>query len=188
MRHLLFTVFATAVIVVPAAVLADTSLNQPPAQMDAGFQYMQQAHAKVQQLQAQARVAALNALSPAHRNLLAQIAGQLTVSANPDVNAAARTIDNALTQTEGRNILGISSALQTQSQQVMEAARQQMMAANPQAMPQGGPVKRSANMMYHGSETTDPGMLLLQMSMGVVQPAMGTFMVKFAGPAPHSGP
>jgi hypothetical protein len=185
MRRLLLVLFASAIIV-PVGALADPTVNQPPPpQMDAGFQYMQQAHAQVQQLQAKARLTALNALSPAHRALLAEVAGQLAIAPNPDVNAAARTIDSALTQTEGRNIASISSSLQTQSQQVMEAARQQMMAANPQGMPQGGPVTRSANMVYHGSETTDPGMLLLQMSMGVVQPAMGTFMMRFAGPAPH---
>lgn len=185
MKHAIWAAFAIATLITPLGALAEPTVNQPPPQMDAGFQYMQQAHAKVQQLQAQARLAALNSLSPSHRNLLAQVAGQLAISANPNVNTAARTIDNALTQTEGRNILSISSSFQTQSQQVMEAARQQMMAANPQAMQQGGPVARPANVMWYGSETTDPGMLLLQMSMGVVQPSMGTFMFRSTAPAPR---
>jgi hypothetical protein len=184
MRNALPLIIVIGALIVTTDALADTSVNQPPPQMDAGFQYMQQAHVKVEQLQAQARVAALNTLSPAHRNLLAQVAGQLAISANPDVNAAVRTIDNALTAAEGRAIVGISTSLQIQSQQVMEAARQQMLAANPHGMPQGA-VMRSGNMMYRASETTDPGLLLLQMSMGVVQPA-GTFMVRFAGPA-HQG-
>ena len=51
------------------------------------------------------RAAMLRALTNAHRNLLATIAGQLATSANPDVDGAARRLDSVLTAAEKQSIL-----------------------------------------------------------------------------------
>ncbi|HXW50641.1 MAG TPA: hypothetical protein VEJ41_01520 [Candidatus Acidoferrales bacterium] len=178
-------ILAIALSTLPCIALADQYGNATPSpQMRAAFSVMQQAHAKMEQLHAQARLAALNSLTPAHRALLAQVVGQLAIAANPDVNAAARSIDNALSQNEGRSILNISSSLESQSRQIMEAARQQMMAANPngQAGPggPGGPAGPGGPWMGgHGfhqgmqgpqNSTPDPGMILLLMSTHALHP------------------
>jgi len=181
-------ILAIAISTLPCIALADQDGNATPSpQMRAAFSVMEQARAKMEQLHAQARLAALNSLTPAHRALLAQVVGQLAIAANPDVSAAARSLDNVLSQNEGRSILNISSSLESQSRQIMEAARQQMMAANPNGQagpggpggPGGPPGPGGPWMGAHGfhegmqgpqNTTPDPGMILLLMSTHALQP------------------
>lgn len=182
MKSFRFAILAIAIILAPIGALADsTSYGTPSPQMRAAFSAMEQAHAKVEQLHSQARLAALNALSSSQRTLLAQVVGQLAIASNPDTNAAARTIDNSLSQAQGRTIVNISSSLETQSRQIMDAAHQQMMAANPQGAMQGPPGTGGPGMggpwmgMHHEGmssreQSTDPGMLLLLMSMHAIEP------------------
>jgi hypothetical protein len=185
MKSISLAVLAAAIVVLPAIGLADTSpFATPSPQMRQAFQYMEQAHAKVDQLHAQARLAMLNALSPAHRTLLAQVVGQLAISPSPNVNQAARTLDGSLSQGEGRTILSISQSLENQSRQIMEAAHQQMMAAMPPPGPPGpaGPAMAAGqaaarpglrhNMFYvsHAEQSKDPGAILLSMSAHVLEP------------------
>ncbi len=185
MKSFRFAILAIAMILMPIGALADaTSDATPSPQMRAAFAAMEQAHAKVEQLHSQARLAALNVLNASQRTLLAQVVGQLAISSNPDVNAAARTIDNSLSQSQGRTIANISSSVETQSRQIMDAAHQQMMAANPQGPMPGPPGMGGPGMgggwtgMHHeglmGSheQSTDPGMLLLLMSLHAIQPPM----------------
>jgi hypothetical protein len=175
MKSLVRAVFATALMLVPATAFADqNSYPAPSAQMRQAFQYMEQAHAKVDQLHAQARLAILNSLSLAHRNLLAQVVGQLAISSSPNLSAAARTIDVSLSQAEGRSILNISQSLEAQSRQIMDAARQQIEAANSSA-PQGAPGvggPREHHMMFYEAhpQSTDPGTILLLMSLHGLEP------------------
>jgi hypothetical protein len=175
MKNLAPAVFAIALILGPASVLADqNSFQAPSAQMRQAFQYMEQAHMKVDQLHAQARLATLSSLSLAHRTLLAQVVGQLAISSNPNLDAAARTIDASLSQAEGRAILNISQSLEAQSRQIMDAARQQMMAATPsgpQGSPEmGGPREHHMMMYQTHPQSTDPGTILLLMSLHGLEP------------------
>lgn len=178
MKRFRFAVLAIAMTLAPIGALADsTSYGTPSPQMHAAFAAMEQAHAKVGQLHSQARLAVLNALNSSQRTLLAQVVGQLAISSNPDINAAARTIDNSLNQAQGRTIVNISSSLDTQSRQIMDAAHQQMMAANPQGPMQGPPGMgghwggmRQDGMSGSHEHSTDPGMLLLTMSLHAVAP------------------
>lgn len=183
MKNVPFAVLAIALMVAPTSAFADSNSSATPSpQMQAAFQYMEQAHAKVEQLHSQARLAALNALSPAHRTLLAQVVGQLAIAPNPDINAAAHTIDNSLSQAEGRSIVNISSSLETQSRQIMDAAHQQMMRANPQGEPGPGgpgmggrPMDQPYMTMHHegmegSAQSNDPGMILLLMSTHAFAP------------------
>jgi len=127
---------------------------------------MEQAHAKVEQLHSQARLAMLNALSPAQRATLAQIVGQLAISPNPDPTAAAKQIDASLTPAQAKTILSISTSLHQQARQLMEAARKQMMGAMPA---RGGPEHPQFFMksIHPGGEQweTDAGMTLLMTAM-----------------------
>lgn len=176
MKRFIFAILAVALLSVPAAVLADD--NGPPAptpQMQAAFQNLEQAHARVEQLHSQARLAMLNTLSLAHRTLLAQIVGQLAISPNPDVNAAARTLDAALSQSEGRSILSIASSLESQSRQIMDAAHQQLMNAGPpmgsaSGQGMGHPMFVHREIGGPEKQVTDPGLLLLGMSVHGIEP------------------
>jgi hypothetical protein len=181
MKQLTAAIMAIALSTLPCIALADQNgYSTPSPQMHAAFSAMEQAHAKVEQLHAQARLLALNALTPAHRALLAQVVGQLAISANPDVNGAARSIDKALTQNEGRAIVNISASLESQSRQIMDAARQQMMAANPggpgQSGPGGGWMGGPGAHAFHQDTSgpqgasTDPGMILLLMTTHPLMP------------------
>jgi hypothetical protein len=198
MNKLLVALVTVAAISLPIAAFADgnvfysTSGATPSPQMRAAFQNMEQAREREEQLHSQARAAMLNALSPAHKTLLAQVFGQLAISPNPDINAAARVLDASLSQAEGRSILAISASLESQTRQIMEAAHeqfmaaaQQAMAANPQASsavngppPVGGPPNGRPVMIGDEAHThwmkrtapTDPGAILLLSSLHSLEP------------------
>ena len=168
MKHLIVpALLAAALTAAPALSKADET-TAPPTPSPAMLQIMEQTHARMDQLHSQARLAMLNSLTPAQRNLLAQTVGQLAIAANPDPAAAARTLDASLTQTEGRAIINISASLEQQTRQLMETAHQQMMSA----MPAGAPAHGFwGNHVYRvqkvpGSEPwrTDPGTILLGMA------------------------
>lgn len=166
MKNLLPAIVAAAMCVSPLAVRADQPGGPPlPPPDPAAFQAFEQAHAKVEQLHAQARQAMLNTLSPAQRATLAQTVGQLAIAANPDVAAAAKQIDASLTPAQAKTILGISTSLHQQARQLMEAAHKQMMSA----MPPGGPEHAQFVMksIHPGSELweSDAGMVLLMTAM-----------------------
>jgi hypothetical protein len=84
---------------------------------------MGQVRAQLDQVRAQARSTALNALTPASRTLLSQVVGQLAVAATPDVNAAAKQLDAELTPREAKAILDAQNTLLTQTQAIIEKAR-----------------------------------------------------------------
>jgi len=198
MNKLLFALFTIGAMSLPAGALADgnvfysTSGGTPSPQMRAAFQNMEQAREHVEQLHAQARAAMLSALTPAHRNLLAQVFGQLAISPSPDLNAAARVLDASLSQGEGRSVVAISSSLESQTRQIMEAAHQQFMAAAQQSMaanaqgssavngppPMGGPPNGRPVMIGDEVHThwmnktppTDPGAILLLSSLHSLEP------------------
>lgn len=124
-----FTTLGLILALSPAAAIAQTASPDAVPPPHPSFAQMEQVHAQMQQLHQQARAQMLAALSPAHRALLANVVGQLAISPNPDRAAAARAIDAALTQTEGRSVLSIATAERTQSHSLMESARQQFEAS-----------------------------------------------------------
>ncbi len=87
----------------------------------------------------------LSALTPAHRTLLANVAGQLAVAATPDFRAAAQQLETALSPAEKQAILAADSTARTQMRSLMEKARAQMpsppagASAMPARPPFGGP-------------------------------------------------
>ena len=154
------------------AVAQSTSVTSPDTALPhPNFAAMQQMHAQMKQIHLQARQQILAALSPAHRALLANIAGQLAIAPNPDREAAARALDAALSPNEARAVLGIESSARTQSDSLMEAARAQFeatltpdqraeMAQRMSAHEQGEP------RMQRTQHTPDAGRTLLELATG----------------------
>ncbi len=100
-----------------AALTAAPAAAQHPGPMtshmsSAQMQQMRQMH---QQLRAQL----LNDLTPAHKALLAQVAGRLATSTNPDYDAAAARLDAALSPAEKTHILSAASAMRAKVQSMM---------------------------------------------------------------------
>src|SRR5215467_2150812 len=140
MRNLAMTALIAASLFTPLGALADNTPPPPPGQGLPGFGAFQQVHEQVDKARTQARTTMLNALSPQHRNLLAQVVGGLAVSQTPDINAAAKTLDNELSPGESKAIVDASNALDQQIKKIMEAAR-----------PECGPPEGTAgNRMYVG--------------------------------------
>ncbi len=162
MKHFVPAVIAATLIALPCLAWADQN-DAPPAPPPAAFQLMEQTRTKVDQLNAQARLSMLATLSSAQRTLLAQVVGQLATAQTPDTAGAAKTLDANLSPAQAKNILSISSSLDDQVHQVMDASRKQMEAAMPNASaPHGQWGMRS--MRDGGTQDTDPGMILLAMS------------------------
>src|SRR5215831_11866990 len=127
MRNLIPAIFAVAVISLPlGAVAGDAPAPMPPmpppppgmgmafdfdgqnltpAQQQQIHQIMDQTHQQMQQLMSQARSRVLGSITPAHRQLLAQIVGNLAISPNPDWDAAAKQLNAALSPSESQAVL-----------------------------------------------------------------------------------
>jgi hypothetical protein len=75
----------------------------PPRWSDHGP--MRQVRGQLENIRQQERDKVLAALTPAHRQLLANVAGQMAVSQSPDPRAAAAQLDAALTPGEKDTIL-----------------------------------------------------------------------------------
>jgi hypothetical protein len=170
MKNFVPAALCAAVIFTPLTALADASPPAPPPGPPGGpFQQIRQ---QVDAARGQARTTMLNALSAQHRSLLAQVVGNLAVAQTPDVNAAAKTLDGALSPGESKAILDASNALDQQIKGIMDAARAQ----------NGGP-SEGGNRMYvgQGQSTPDAGMILLRTAVPPMGPSM---MMRMGGPPP----
>jgi len=87
---------------------------------------MRQMYQQMSQIRTQARTQMLNALTPAHRTLLANVAGQLAVAPAPDFRAAAQQLETALSPAEKQAILAADNTARTQMRSLMQQARAQM--------------------------------------------------------------
>jgi hypothetical protein len=163
-----------ALLVIPALALADDGPPPPgPALTTQNTQLhsaMRQARSQMEQMHQQARAQMLGALSAAHRQLLANIAGQLAIAVTPDREAAARQLNAALSPAEQQSIVRIHTNLRAQSKAMMESLRSQFEAANPNGGANGGPEHQNRpmpNMMQRPPQ--DAGHILLGMSeMGMM--------------------
>ena len=176
MRNFALTALTAAALFAPLGALADNTPPPPPDQGPPGLPAFKQVHDQVDKARAQARTTMLNALSAQHRALLAQVVGDLAIAQTPDVNAAAKTLDGALSSAESKAVLDASKALDQQVRQIVESARP------PDAEIEGGAM---GNRMYVGaSQGPSAGMILLSTAL----PPMGQrFMLRFGGPPPPPG-
>jgi hypothetical protein len=177
MKYFLSAALAATVLATAVAARADNPGGPPPPANPAAMTIMEQTHAKMEQLHSQARLAMLNALSPAHRSLLAQIVGQLVIAPTPDLGAAAKTLDASLAPGEASAVLNVSTSFEQQARQIMEASRKQMESAMPEGPPHGAYIMHGMGMQMGGQTQNDPGMVLLSMAGRT----LGTFQF-IAGP------
>ncbi len=115
------------------------------------------------QMHQAARKQVLAALTPAHKQLLATLVGQLAIADAPNVKAAAAQLDAALGASEKQAILAAHSQMAAQ----MKAQRAQMMQAWQSAHPDASPHPMMMNHWQgdmHDKMPTDPGMILLMLA------------------------
>jgi hypothetical protein len=91
------------------------------AQMSA----MRQVHAQAEAAHVQARSRLIAALSPADRTAVASIFGQLALAPNPDLHAAAQSLDALLTPAEKQSVVSIAAAERSNMHALMQQARAQ---------------------------------------------------------------
>ena len=114
-----------AFVLMPAATFAQ--LQPPPSPWPSGaphpdFRAMRQMHDQMEQIHRTTRTKMLAALTPQHRRLLANVAGQLAISPKPSRRAAEQQLDAALTAREKQSILAIQKDSIGQIRTVMQRA------------------------------------------------------------------
>ncbi len=138
-----FSVFITAAAL--AAAMAAQAIAQEPPLGPPGTpnpqmrQQMESMHKQMEQIHTQERSQVLGALTPAHKQLLATIAGQLATSTTPDYRGAAQQLDAALTSSEKQTILTASQSAREKMRAQMETMRKQMQQMGGAPGGRGGP-------------------------------------------------
>jgi hypothetical protein len=157
-----FFALALALSLIPAVALAqDTNSSQPPtdAQRQAMHQMLQQFEQSEQQLHDQLRSQVLGGLTPAHRRAIAAEIGNLVISPNPDMDAAAKQIDAILSPGERQRILVAHAAYASQAHQLHEQMQSQLQSEIPNAHPPTEGHMMTAAMQM---QMRDPGWILLR--------------------------
>jgi hypothetical protein len=154
MKRLLLVL--TLAFAVPAVAFAQQDPGNSPSpqmhqRMRADFQQMRKLHE-------QYRAQVLGALTPAHKQLLASVVGQLAIAASPDPRAAAAKLDAALSSGEKTAIINADQ----QFRSAMRTQMQQMRAAHPWPSPNGSPRPHRSRKPF----TPDAGRILLAMAGG----------------------
>jgi hypothetical protein len=134
-------------------------LQLTPDQQRAWQQAMMQSMQQVMQLHQQARARILGTLTPAHRTLLGQVAGNLATSVNPDYRAAAQQLNAALSPGESQQILSIHSSLEQQSRTIFESMHQKFLSMlTPQQRSQIAAHENGESKEMHEMHAGMPGM------------------------------
>jgi hypothetical protein len=167
MRTIVFlsSLALSAAMAVPA--LAQSSPPPRPTPNPEMRQQFEQSRKTMEQIHQQARSQMLDALTPAHRQLLASIAGQLATSTTPDYKAAAARLDSALSASEKQAITNAAKDAHAKARAEMERMRSEMPPGGP-----GGPGgMRSGGMMMGPGPGKSPrplpsaGEILLDVTM-----------------------
>jgi hypothetical protein len=157
-----FFSLALALSLLPAAALAqDANASQQPtdAQRQQMHQMFEQFGQQEGQLHDQLRAEVLSVLTPAHRRTLAAEIGNLVLSPNPDIDAAAKQIDATLSPAERERILQAHAAYASQARQLREQMKSQMQSE----MPNWHPPSHDDHMMSARmqAQMRDPGWIVL---------------------------
>jgi hypothetical protein len=157
-----FCALALALSLIPATALAqDTNSSQQPT--DAQRQQMHQMHEQFdqseRQLHDQLRSQILSVLTPGHRRALAAEIGNLVLSPNPDIDAAAKQIDAILSPGERERILQAHAAYESQARQLHEQMKSQMQSEMPNWHPPSHDHMMTPSMQ---AQMRDPGWILLR--------------------------
>lgn len=116
---------ALAFVLLPVATFAQ--VQPPPSPGPLGpphpdFGAMRQVHEQMTELYRTSRAKMLDALTPQHRQLLANVVGQLAIAPNPDRRAATEQLDAALTPAEKQAVLSIHQNAIDQLHAMMQQA------------------------------------------------------------------
>lgn len=138
-----FLALALALSVLPIAALAqDAGAPAAPTdqQRQAMHQTMERFAQQEEQLHQQMRLQILSALSSVHRRAVAATIGELAIAANPDLQAAAKRLDQILSLGEQQRIMAAHATFKQQSQQLHEQMRSELQSEMPAGHPwMGGP-------------------------------------------------
>ncbi|MBC5799194.1 MAG: hypothetical protein GIW94_04340 [Candidatus Eremiobacteraeota bacterium] len=180
-----------ALAVSPAAVGAQTSATPAPENPAAAAPVPSPAPAmsaatikgafhmfsEVQATQRAARAAMLGALTPAHRQLLSRLIGDLAVAPDPNIDAAAKQLDGVLSPAEVRAIGNAEAGARTQ---MVGAAGQMQSTLSPeqrrQMLEQGMQAVRAMSSSMAPAiakamqDENDPGHVLLKSVLSGLQP------------------
>lgn len=142
-----------------------SSLN--PQQQSA----LQHVHVEVQQYRLQARTRLLAALTPAHRGAVANIVGQLALSAQPNWRAAAQSLDALLTPAERESVVTIAAAERSNLRALAQQQRSIVSAtlsADERARIAARAAQRQAFRQSHPrtAHVADPGSIVLRTLSG----------------------
>ena len=157
-----FFALALALSLIPAVTLAqDSNTSQQPtdAQRQAMHQMHEQFEQSERQLHDQLRSQVLSGLTPAHRRAIAAEIGNLVISPNPDLDAAAKQLDAILSPGERQRILGAHAAYASQARQLDEQMKTQMQSEMPDSHPPTRDHMMTAAMQ---TQMRDPGWILLR--------------------------
>jgi hypothetical protein len=114
-----FGAIALCALLLPSVALAQSAPPMPPQRPDMAG--MRQVFEQVEKIHRAERTQVLAALSPAHRELLASIVGNMAIAANPDHKAAAGRLDAALSSSEKSAVLAAHTSAMTQMHDAMHA-------------------------------------------------------------------
>jgi hypothetical protein len=157
-----FFALALALSLIPAVALAqDTNTSQQPtdAQRQAMHQMHEQFEQSERQLHDQLRSQVLSGLTPAHRRAIAAEIGNLVISPNPDIDAAAKQIDAILSPGERQRILEAHAAYASQARELHEQMKSQLQSEMPDFQPSTRDHMMTAAMQM---QMRDPGWILLR--------------------------
>ena len=124
-----FLALALALSVLPTAALAQDTGGRPAMtdqQRQAIHQTFDQFKQQEAQLHQQFRYQVLSSLTPAHRRAVAATIGELAIEENPDVQAAAKRLDQILSSGERERIMQAHEAFGTQAHQLHEQMKSDM--------------------------------------------------------------
>jgi hypothetical protein len=160
MKYLTIVGLAAALAAGSVPVLAQNAQSTPNPQMRQQFQQMR---TQIREIHQSERAQILGALTPAHRSLLASIAGRLATSVNPDFDGAVRQIDSALSETEKQTIVNASQNARTKMRSFMSSMQQQF----PMGPERMGPRRfgEERENAQRANRTPDAGRILLRTAM-----------------------
>ncbi len=167
-----FSAFITAtalaaVVAVPAVAQEPPPGGPMPTPNPQMRQQMESMRKQMDQIHTQERTQVLGALTPAHKQLLATIAGELATSTTPDYTGAAQRLDSALSPSEKQTILSASQTARDKMRAQMESMRQQMeQMGGPPPRRGGGPMAVQVGGGPEGMQhTPTAGYILLRVAM-----------------------
>jgi hypothetical protein len=159
MKNSLFAL-ALALGMMPMAALAQDT-NAPPAMTDQQRQAMHQTFERFaqqeMQLHQEMRSQILSSLNPTHLREVGATIGNLAITQNPDMQAAARQLDRVLSPGERQRVLAAHEAFRSQSRQLHEQMRSEMQSMMPADHPDM--MKHDGGMMQRPPQ--DAGTILL---------------------------